>query len=501
MSAMRVMRELPTGTASAFDLRAWLEKVKAIEQLREVANADLHLELGAISELNAKRHGPALLFGNFSGYPPGFRVLTGAMLNARTLGLTMGISENLETMAFTDRIADKLKANEANPLAYPLEFVNDGPVMENQATHENVDLNIFPAPLWHEMDGGPYIGTGCVHIYKDRDTDWINVGTYRVQRHSRNTVGTFISPGHHGDMIRQKYWEKNEPCPVVIVLGSHPLFLVMGGLEVPFGVGELNWIGAVAEQRVPVLRGPLTGLPIPAGAEIAIEGFVSRGDDHDEGPFGEFTGYYAGGKHPTPLVRVQAVYYRNDPILLGAPPSRPLHDYSYFSSVMRSAAIKQELRKAGVPGVKGVWVSEAGASRMWVITSIQQQYAGHALQAANIAVQCQAGALMNRYSIVVDEDIDPSNGDDVIWAISTRSDPATDINILRQCWSNPLDPMIATEEKEKKRLWNSRAIINACRPWDRLQAGDFPPVAEATPALLQATRKKWAWLFENALSG
>ncbi len=483
-------------TRSAFDFRAWIENAKAIGQLKEVENADPNLELGAITELNAKRRGPALLFGNFRGYRPGFRVLTGSMLNSRTLGLTLGIEENLETMAFTDRISEKLRMIEAKGADYPIEYVDDGPVIENRATGEDIDLDIFPAPRWHEMDGGDYIGTGCVHIYRDPQNGWVNVGAYRVQRQSKNTVGTFISPGHHGNIIRQKYWEKNEPCPVVIVFGSHPLFLVMGGLEVPAGVDELTWIGAVAGQRVPVIRGLVTGLPIPADAEVAIEGFVSRGDNQEEGPFGEFTGYYAGGRKPDTLVRVKALYYRNDPILLGAPPSRPLHDYSYFSSVLRSAAVKESLRKAGIPGVKGVWVSEAGASRMWVVTSIQQQYAGHAAQAATVAVQCHTGGLMNRYSIVVDDDIDPSNNDDVIWAISTRSDPATDIDILRQCWSNPLDPMIATSEKDRKRLWNSRAIINACRPWDRVQAKDFPPVAEATPDLLRETKKKWAWIFE-----
>jgi UbiD family decarboxylase len=483
-------------TTAAFDFRAWIEKARKIGQLREVENADIRLELGAITELNAKRRGPALLFKGFAGYPAGFRVLTGAMLNARTLGLTMGIEENLDTMVLTDRIADKLRVIEAQAPDYPAEYLTDGPVMENRAAGDDIDLTIFPAPIWHELDGGPYIGTGCLHINKDPETGWVNVGAYRIQRHSKNTVGTYISPGHHGNIIRQKYWNKDEPCPVVIVFGSHPLFLLMGGLEVPAGVDELTWIGAIPGQRVPVLRGPVTGLPIPAHAEIAIEGFVAKGDLQEEGPFGEFTGYYAGGKKPDTLVRIQALYYRNDPIILGAPPCRPLHDYSYFSSVLRSAIVKGALRKAGIPGVKGVWVSEAGASRMWVVTSIQQQYAGHAAQAATIAAQCQAGGLMNRYSIVVDDDIDPSNSEDVIWAISTRSDPATDIDILRHCWSNPLDPMISSAEKERKRLWNSRAIINACRPWDRLQTNDFPPVAEATPALLQATKEKWAWLFE-----
>ena len=482
--------------ASAFDLRAWIEKARDQGQLRDVEGADPRLEVGAITELNAKRRGPALLFDNFPGYRPGFRVLTGAMLNSSTLGLTLGITDKLDTMTLTDRVAEKLRAIDAQAPQYPVEFVGDGPVMENRAAGEEVDLNIFPAPLWHEMDGGVYIGTGCLYIQRDPETGWTNVGAYRVQRHGKNAVGTFISPGHHGAIIRQKYWDKGEPCPVAIVFGSHPLFLLLAGLEVPAGVDELRWIGALAGQRVPVVRGPVTGLPIPADAEVAIEGFVSQGDKQDEGPFGEFTGYYAGGKAPDTVVRVKALYHRNDPILLGAPPSRPVHDYSYFASVLRSAAVKESLRKAGIPGVKSVWIAEAGASRMWVVTSIRQQYAGHAAQAAHLAVQCQAGGLMNRYSIVVDDDIDPSNPDDVIWALSTRTDPATDIDILRQCWSNPLDPMIAPADKEKKQLWNSRAIINACRPWERVAAGNFPPVAEAAPELLAATRKKWSWLFE-----
>src|SRR5690242_5295101 len=139
-------------TTGAFDFRAWIEKAKSIGQLREVEDADIRLELGAITELNAKRRGPALLFKKFAGYPPEFRVLTGAMLNARTLGLTMGIEENLDTMTLTDRIADKLRLIEPKAADYPVEYVTGGPVMENKVTGDNIDLTIFPAPLWHELD-------------------------------------------------------------------------------------------------------------------------------------------------------------------------------------------------------------------------------------------------------------------------------------------------------------------------------------------------------------
>ena len=152
---------------------------------------------------------------------------------------------------------------------------------------------------------------------------------------------------------------------------------------------------------------------------------------------------------------------------------------------MRSAAIKEALRKAGVPAVQGVWVAEAGGGRMWVVTSIRQRYAGHATQAAMLACSCQPGALMTKYSIVLDE---------VIWAISTRSDPASAIDVIRQGWSNPLDTRITAEDKARGRLSSSRAIIRAVRPYDQLKT--FPPVAQASPELLRATRNKWGKLWD-----
>jgi len=482
-----------TAATMNFDLRRWIEQARAAEQLRNVHEADVKFEIGTITDLNAKRGGPALLFDRCPGFRPGFRVLTGSMLNARTLGLTMGFTGALDNLAVVDKVADYLRSVEGRAKDFPVEYVASGPVMENRLTGDDIDLGIFPTPTWHELDGGPFIGTGVWQIHQDPETGWTNVGTYRNQLLGRDVIGNYISPGHHGNIIRQKYWDRGQPCPVVVCFGAHPLFLLMGSSDVPAGVDELTWVGAVAGQRVPVIKGPVTGLPIPADAEIVIEGFAYPNDTMIEGPLGEFTGYYAGGKKPEPVIRVKALYYRDEPILVGSPPCRPPNDFSYQFSVMRSAAIKETLRKSGVPAVKGVWVSEAGGGRMWIVTSIAQKYAGHAAQAATIACNCQAGALMARFSVVVDDDIDPSNNDDVIWALSTRCDPASDIDILRQGWSNPLDPLLTADDKANKRLWNNRAVINACRPYDRL--GSFAPVAEASPALTKVTQDKWAWLF------
>jgi 4-hydroxy-3-polyprenylbenzoate decarboxylase len=143
------------------------------------------------------------------------------------------------------------------------------------------------------------------------------------------------------------------------------------------------------------------------------------------------------------------------------------------------------MEKAGVPDVQGVWLTVSGGSRLVLVVSIKQRYPGHARQAALVASQCHAGAYLGRYVIVVDEDIDPSNNDDVMWAMASRSDPVEDIEIIRRCWSGPLDPIIHPSKKG----FNSRAIIDACRPYEWMK--DFPKVAESSKEVLDATEKKW----------
>ncbi|TFG58412.1 MAG: UbiD family decarboxylase, partial [Spirochaetales bacterium] len=133
----------------------------------------------------------------------------------------------------------------------------------------------------------------------------------------------------------------------------------------------------------------------------------------------------------------------------------------------------------------GVWCHEAGGGRMFNIVSIKNSYPGHSRQAGMITSQCHAGAYLGRYVIVVDDDIDPSNTFDVLWAIASRSEPTESIEIIRSCWSGPLDPRIPEDRKGL----NSRAIIDACRPYQWRKK--FPPVAESSPELKARTLKKW----------
>jgi 4-hydroxy-3-polyprenylbenzoate decarboxylase len=163
--------------------------------------------------------------------------------------------------------------------------------------------------------------------------------------------------------------------------------------------------------------------------------------------------------------------------------------------LLRSANIWNALEAAGVPGVTGVWMPTA-AGRFMTIVSIEQQYPGHAKQAAAIASQCRAAAYLGRYVVVVDDDVDVLNLDDVLWAVCTRTDPVESIDFLRDCWSGPLDPAIP---RSRKGL-SSRALIDATRPYQ--WRADFPRVSGATSELRRHVRAKWPTLLSpGATSG
>jgi UbiD family decarboxylase len=475
---------------NGLDLRSWLEQIRGLGELQEVRGADWNLELGAISELNVKKDvPPALLFDEIKGYPKGFRVLTCSTSSPARLSSILRLQVERSHRALVERLRGKPAQWQAAAGKFPPVEAQSGPALEN--VQKEPDVLAFPSPLWHELDGGRYIGTGCSVVTRDLDTDWVNVGTYRVQVVDRNHVALDMVPGKHGRIHYEKHKAAGKRFPVAIVCGADPLGYLISGIEVPFGMCEYNYIGAILGQSVSVLRGEKTGLPFPAASEIVLEGHVEPNDERTEGPFGEFHGYYPGKAGTAPVVTVERVYFRKDPILVGSPPAKPPNDYSYSKAVMRSALLMDALVAAGVPDVKAVWAHEIGGARMFNVVAIRQRYAGHARQAGHILSQCGVGAYMSRYSIVVDEDIDPANLQEVMWAVATRTDPALDIDIIQRGMGSKNDPMFVAYRYDAP--FSSKAVIDACRPWDHLH--EFPAVAEASKELQDKTRAKWKDLF------
>jgi UbiD family decarboxylase len=470
------------------DLRAWLREVRELGELKDVRGADWNLELGAISEVNVRNNlPPALLFDEIAGYPKGFRVLTCSTSSPARLSSILRLGVETTHHALVQKLRGMPKVWQAEAPGYDPVITEFGPTVQNVQEGEKVDLYTFPSPFWHEKDGGRYIGTGCCVVTTDFDTEWVNVGTYRVMIHDRNHVGLDMVPGKHGAIQYDKYMRAGKPFPVAIVAGCDPLGYLISGIEVPFGMCEYNYIGAILKEAVSVVKGRSTGLPFPSASEIVLEGWAHPGDERIEGPFGEFHGYYPGKAHAAPVVTIERVYYRNDPILIGSPPAKPPNDYSYSKAVMRSALLFDALLAAGVPDVKAVWAHEIGGARMFNVVAIKQRYAGHAKQAGHILSQCGVGAYMSRYSVVVDEDIDPSNLQEVMWAVATRTEPEVDIDIIKRGMGSKNDPMYVAYRY--KAPFSSKAIIDACRPYDHLE--EFPEVAEASKELQERVRAKW----------
>jgi len=413
-------------------------------------------------------------------------VLSGATNSARRLALTLGLPMPRHGLDVVRAYRDRLKTFEE----IPPRVVNGGPVFENVDRDADVDLLALPVPFLHELDGGRYIGTGDLVIMRDPDTGWVNLGTYRAIVHDRNTVGVWMSPGKHGRLIREKYFRDGKPCPVAISVGHDPLLFLSAGNEVDYGTSEYAHAGGHRGIPFEVVQSELHALPIPAAAEIVIEGEIVPDEKRPEGPFGEWTGYYASKVREDFVMRVRRVYRRNDPIMTMARPGRPPSDYSFSKCVVKSALIWDDVEKAGLPGVAGVWCQEPGGGRLFNVIAIRQAYAGHAKQALLLAAGSHAGNYLGRFVVVVDDDIDPTNLNDVVWAMATRCDPQHDIDIIRNAWSGPLDP-----RKRAGDHFNSRALVDACRPFD--WKDEFPPVAEASPEERRRTLDKWGHLLKR----
>jgi len=475
------------------DLREWIAEADKLGELRGAEGYSWEEEIGMAAELlQHNDDAPVALFDKIPGVPEGYRVLTN-FFGGKRKNMTLGFPADLNKIELSQAFLQQFRQAAQKPLPY--KTVKSGPVLENVIKGDSIDITKFPTPVWHDRDEGRrYIGTGSFNVTIDPDEKWINVGTYRVMIQDEKSVGFYISPGKHGRIHRDKYMAYNEPMPVCVVIGGDPLTFLMACSELPYGVCEYEIAGAYRGKPLEVVEGEFTGLPFPANAEIAIEGFVEPGNTAPEGPFGEWTGYYGSKMRNEPVLDIKAIYHRNNPIILGCPPQRPPEEQARYRAVMRSALLQEEMQKAGVPDITAVWCHEVGGSRQLTAVSIKQRYPGHSRQAGFIASQCRSSAYAGKYVIVVDDDVNVADLDELMWAVCSRSDPATSIDIIHNAWSTPLDPSIPPWEKDKGNFTNSRAIIDACRPFH--WKDQYPTVNMPKPDTAKRAKELFSWMLD-----
>jgi UbiD family decarboxylase len=480
----------PVPTKNWRDLREWIaliERNGALKRIREPVDADE--ELSAITYMATRdENAPALLFETIVGDTSGSRVLTN-MLGAskQRYALAAGIDPDLSIAAMIAATRGVMNRRIA-PQRVPK---GSAPVNEIVLRGDDIDLTLFPSPKFWPGDGGRYIGTGDITLTASPDTGRINVGCYRQMLHGPRRVGLYCSPGKHGLLDREAWWKAGKPCEVVVAYGIDPVLFMVAAQVFGAKESELEVAGGMMGHGVELTDAETVSLPIPARAELVIEGTVSQGDVLAEGPLGEFTGYYGRERSPQPVIDVTALHMRKTPILTAALMAKyPSCEIGAYYAIMRSARILDDLERIGVPGVVGAYAHPAAASG-WgiVVVSLQQQYAGHAAQVLALTAQCPAAAYYTKWIIAVDDDVDPTDMNEVMWALSTRCHPAEDIDIIRKTWSTGLDP---SQFEMERRPYGSKALIDACKPHRHLK--QFPQSTLLRRDVYERVTARWAEL-------
>lgn len=440
------------------DLRRWIQEAAGAGELATVRGAHWRVEIGALTDLAGREtNAPALLFDDIPDYPAGYRVLTNSLGTPGRVARAAGLPEGLATLA----VVAEWKRRYAALKLLPHKSVQSGPVFEREMKGADVDLFRFPAPQWRGADGGRYIGTGTLCVTRDPETGAINAGTARVMIHDRNHAFYRVSAGKDSRRHFEAARRAGRPLPIAISCGHDPSLMIVGGLNIAYGTCEYDVWGGLAGEALETVATPVHGLPVPAFAELVIEGEVLTDRTAAEGPFGEWSGYMSREVRQEPLIRVDGVYHRDDPVILGIGTARPPSELTQFWSVFRSAQLWDQLEKAGIGPIHGVWCHPAAGTRLFIAVALEQRHPGHARQALMAAASLPAGAYMGRYLVAVDGDIDPTSIDDVLWAMGTRSDPARDTDLIKGAWGGPLDPALGSEGAGL----NSRLLIDACRPY------------------------------------
>ena len=468
-------------------LEEFIVAADKVGEVQYVHGASLDKEVGCLTELMYERNGPMLVFDKFDGYPEGYRVCSNPTRGSdRRVSLAMGLPLDLDPAEQAHRMRERRRASK--PI--PPRVMSDGPIMECIQEGDDVDIGRFPTPRWHPKDGGRYIGTGDMVINRDPETGYVNLGVYRAMIQGRDRVNLWINPMKHGRLIAQRYWQAGKPAPVAVVLGCEPVTWMNALNSLPFGTSEYDDMGAARGAPVEVVELPLTGLPVPAYGEIVIEGEMPPETEETayEGPFGEWPGYYSH-EGPECVVRIKRIYHRRRPILFGQPPMRPLPEPSL------NLGLQEHLERAGISDVTGAWSLCHG---LLMVIALRQRYAGHAKQALITAAGLRAGD-MKTYYVVVDDDIDPGNLSEVLWAMCTRVDPGTDIDIIRNVWTADLDPRLSPAKRKANDLTVGRCLIDATKPF--AWKDQFPHNNVWAPEDRKKVVEKWHDLIENLFAG
>jgi len=436
-------------------LRAFLTHLEDRGRLvRVAAPVSTDLEMTEIQTRLLADRGPAILFENPTnpdGSPAGMPVLVNLFGSVERVAWGMdrepaGLREVGETLAFLRQPEPPggfREAVEMLPLlktvmAMKPKTVGSAPCQEVVLTGRDIDLGRLPVQTCWPGEPAPLITWPLVVTQgpnpKGDKTDAFNLGIYRMQVTGRDTT-LMRWLKHRGGAQHHARWkaEKPDPLPAAAVIGADPGTILAAVTPVPDTLSEYQFAGLLRGRKVELVDCKTVPLKVPATAEIVLEGHVSLDEFADEGPYGDHTGYY-NAVEPFPVFRVSAITMRRQPIYLSTFTGRPPDEPSILGEALNEVFIP--LLQQQFPEVLDFWLPPEGCSYRIAVVSMKKAYPGHAKRVMMGVWSYLRQFMYTKWVIVVDEDIDARDWKDVMWAVSTRMDPARDITVIE---NTPID--------------------------------------------------------------
>ncbi len=410
-------------------------------------------ELSAVlMRLEQRKQFPTVLFNNVKNLlgEPGHQVVMNLTALRENLAFALGMDRSEYRMELTNKLLS-LYNQAKKPVVIPK---SEAPV-KSKIFIDDADLRKLPIVTTHEADGGPYITmiTTTKHPEWDPAAPGIyNVAFNRVQYREPKKANTLIGVTHN-NAVFQMYERRNIPCPIAIVLGHHPLFLLGAMTRPPVDQSEYDIIGGFFQEPVRLTPSETWGedFLVPADAEIVIEAEIPPGIREDEGPFGEWTGH-TSGRLMTPIFHVKAITMREKPLYVTNFIGHRDHDG--LSGTSWGMSMYKRVKEV-VAGARGVHLPVSGRSGFHAYVQIEKFAEGDQLHAA-----CAAATIGHtKFIVVVDEDVDIFDEEAVWMAIATRVQADKDVQILRNVRGSPLDPSNVGKTN------HATLIIDATKPF------------------------------------
>jgi 4-hydroxy-3-polyprenylbenzoate decarboxylase len=465
------------------DLRDFIAQLKAIGDVQEIEReVDWNLEMGAIARRSMDLRAPAPLFNRIKGVAPGFRAFGapgGLSANPRykyaRVSLALGLPADSPPLAIVQALADA----RSRPLIPP-RVVSAAVCKENALTGEKVDLMQLPTPLIHGHDGGRYLQTYGLNIVRTPDGSWTNWSINRMMLLDKNRLGCLIPPNQHLGIIHAKWKALGKPTPIAVALGTEPGLPYVGGMPVPEGVDEAAFLGAYFGEPLDVVKGETVDILVPATAEIVVEGFISPTDTAMEGPMDEYPGYLGdsggGSGSPKPVLHVTAITHRHQPILPFSTAGAPVDENHTGWGLPHAAEILYMLRSKSEP-IDVCWTVLESACHWLVVAASPNWHEQTGLDSKSFAERVgreifatKAGFGLAKI-LMIENDIDVSNVDEVVWAFASRAHPSHSEVYFNDEAQNALPVFL---DKNEKHTFRSVKVIHNALLADRFAPADRP---------------------------